>query len=137
LPVCPRSSAGGNAYSHWNATLKRKVGLICSFTWQPHESACSNCGRGTDDQQTCGKQRQRVKPPFIHTSTPHDYANTLQVNTNTLRNRFLKERVVLQWLLDHPELDASRTKDPVRPRQDPGGGRQEAHKGKAHRAKRI
>ncbi|GLI70458.1 hypothetical protein VaNZ11_015321 [Volvox africanus] len=34
-----------------------------------------------------------------------------KVSTNTLRNRFLRERHTLQWLLDHPELDASRQKE--------------------------
>ncbi|GLC52170.1 hypothetical protein PLESTB_000590600 [Pleodorina starrii] len=34
-----------------------------------------------------------------------------KVSTNTLRNRFLRERYTLQWLLDHPELDASRQKE--------------------------
>ncbi|GIL74303.1 hypothetical protein Vretimale_1999 [Volvox reticuliferus] len=34
-----------------------------------------------------------------------------KVTTNTLRNRFLRERHTLQWLLDHPELDSSRHKE--------------------------
>ncbi|KXZ45686.1 hypothetical protein GPECTOR_51g671 [Gonium pectorale] len=37
-----------------------------------------------------------------------------KVNTNTLRNRFLKDRCNLQWLLDHAELDSSRHKDPAK-----------------------